>query len=105
MEESEVAKIVEKTIKSSEDMKIPKCLRNPTTAYAVVMLLFLAALTGWMAFGLAYIENDVKNDDSLTESLIEKLDCQSLKEILKENDLKYYQHRNLVENHLLAECL
>jgi len=49
--------------------------------------------------------DDAKDSSHLIESLLENMDCQSLKDVIKNNDLQYYKYQNLVQKYMLTECL
>jgi len=50
MEESEVERIVDKTLESHENKQIDKIWKNPKKAQNAGLLLFTAALLGWALF-------------------------------------------------------
>ncbi len=105
MEESEVEVIIDKTLKSHENRQIDNIWKNPRKAQSMGLLLFTAALLGWALFGANLALEDAKDSSPLIESLLENMDCQSLKEIMTDDELQYYKYQNLVQKHMLAECL
>ena len=100
-----VPRIAFKIVISCHNKQIDKIWKNPKKAQNAGLLLFTAALLGWALFGAFLIMDDAKDSNHLIESLLENMDCQSLKDVIKNNDLQYYKYQNLVQKYMLTECL
>ena len=104
MDESEIEKIVERTLESSRDKRIHKIWKNPENARSVALLCFMVAFMAIMGTVMFAVTNGILVDPLLVNSLLEEMNCDSLKEISKMPDLSIIQE-NLIQKYLLAECL
>jgi len=104
MDESKVEQIIEKTLDANQNRKFHKIWKDPKKAQFITVISIYVTILSVMVLGFNITMNDVLDQTPLVESLLEEMDCESLKDVMKTPDLEYSQE-SLVQKYLLAECL
>ena len=102
MDESEIEKIVEKTLDIRRKNTVHKFFHNPNNAEGLCLILGVLVFGACM-FAVLNI-TDSSDDTVLVDSLLDNMNCENLKDVYKDSDLSWSQS-NQVKKYMLVECL
>ena len=101
MDDSEIEKVIEKTLDTRRKNQVNKFFHNPNNAEGLCLIFFAIALGACLLLALELSDSD---DSTLVDSLLGNLNCDSLKDMYKNSNLSWSQ-ANQIKNHMLVQCL
>ena len=101
MDNSEIEKVVEKTLDIRKKRLVHKFFHDPSNAESLCFILGMITLLACVGLALSW---DTSDDSALVDSLLGNMNCDSLKDVYKNSDLSWSQATQ-VKNHMLVECL
>ena len=104
MDNSEIEKVVEKTLDIRKKRLVHKFFHDPSNAESLCFILGMITLLACVGLVFTWANLDAFVDSALVDSLLGNMNCDGLKDVYKNSDLSWSQATQ-VKNHMLVECL
>ena len=104
MDESEIEKIINKTLDVRKKTQYWKGWSDPNISSTIATMLAGALIISLLVniAGIAVLTSD--NNANLVEKLFKQMDCYDLKVISESDDLTYSE-QTTIQRHMLSKCL
>ena len=104
MEDSEIERVVEKTLDIRRRKLVHKFFHDPNKAEGLCLILGLVAFLAIVGLVFTWDNLDAFDDSALVDSLLGNMNCENLKDVYKNSNLSWSQ-ASQIKNHMLVECL